>query len=1072
MTPTAEEYPMNAFTSDIALLRAWQHDRSAEAFHILVSRHAALVFNTSRHILRNEADAADVTQECFLSLATTPPHIERSLAGWLHRLATHHALNHLKAAKRRREREVRYAREFPETVHGELDDLMTLVDEAIDALPDDFRLPLIDHFLRQQTHQEVADGLSIPRRTATHRIHRGVEELREILRKKGVAVSGSALVAFLDAQRADAAAVPHALLETLGKQAMAGATTASPGFATPIGWPILKSGWVWAALAAVAVCGWWTASEGIGRTGQVASETAEGARTDVSLDGSISTQTDNNELSTGATQSNVSPPVTASPTPTGAVIAGRVYDAATNAGVPGVEVNVSVAGGARASVTDDRGEYRMENLPTGTAKITVGDVEGFYAVKDRKQEATLKASSVSFVDFGLKAGLFTGVSGTVANESGDPVAGAAVIAWSNAHLGGVGQKQETVSGEDGRFEIAGLEIDAKLFLKGTTSERACASVGPLRLGNEGLAGQQLVLAPLASVSGKVIDKEDRAVSHGVIVRANLKNPARETAVGYLLEGGAFTIEGLAPGAYELTVEHKDMTFTGIVPIAATVELAPGENKRDVVLVTGIPQQIASIERSGGPLRVEDPKDWGILKGVVRDASGGKPIETYSLNVKEFRFGSKRDNTQEIDNEQGKYELAVIEAQSYVLTASAHGFAPETVTIYPENFTPPVTTVDFALRESAIVAGTVVDAAGAPIAGAAVYLNTTPEELFGKLERNPGDTQTDADGNFVLDSLGNGTSRIYVIHPTYAYAWTVVDPSRAASLVPVITLTPGASITGTVLDCGKPVTGQQVFCRYPDARDLGVHMATTDASGTFLVEHVVPGYCETYVSIRTEDIGSSKMASQPLTLSEGQVGEATLQFLDGTARITGSITVNGAMPAGAVNVGIALDRKGASVSRAEVAYQDGRYRITNLPEGPAILSIGVSDLNDVRYTHRLPVRLLTDTEVTQNMDFRGTPFALNVTGIGADQHVDLVIYEGVVVFEDEGSLARLWRNKHLCAAIHLNEDRLIEMSEFPPGPHTLRAELFDHDQGKRRVLATLVYALEIQTDGDNRLHVVF
>ena len=80
---------MYSDATDLALLRAWQHHRDAEAFHTIVRRHAGLVYNTCRHIVRNDADAADVSQECFLKLASTPPVLQHSLTGWLHRVATH-----------------------------------------------------------------------------------------------------------------------------------------------------------------------------------------------------------------------------------------------------------------------------------------------------------------------------------------------------------------------------------------------------------------------------------------------------------------------------------------------------------------------------------------------------------------------------------------------------------------------------------------------------------------------------------------------------------------------------------------------------------------------------------------------------------------------------------------------------------------------------------------------------------------------------------------------------------------------------------------------------------------------
>ena len=79
--------------SDSLLLKRWYERRDAEAFDELVSRHAAMVYATCRRVVGNDADASDVTQECFYVLARGGLRIRRSLAGFLHRLARHRALN-------------------------------------------------------------------------------------------------------------------------------------------------------------------------------------------------------------------------------------------------------------------------------------------------------------------------------------------------------------------------------------------------------------------------------------------------------------------------------------------------------------------------------------------------------------------------------------------------------------------------------------------------------------------------------------------------------------------------------------------------------------------------------------------------------------------------------------------------------------------------------------------------------------------------------------------------------------------------------------------------------------------
>jgi len=207
---------------DTALLERWVARRDAEAFNELVSRYAGLVYATCKRILRNEADAEDVAQECFLTLAQTDTRAATSLAGWLHTVATRRSLNLLKRESRRRRRETIYAEQKPAAQVG-WDDVKDCVDEAVEELPEKLRSVVVAHFLDRRTHNAIANELGITRRAVTNRIHKGVEAIRKSLRRRGVPVGTSALAAMLTTNAVEAA--PATLASALGKIALAGAGT-------------------------------------------------------------------------------------------------------------------------------------------------------------------------------------------------------------------------------------------------------------------------------------------------------------------------------------------------------------------------------------------------------------------------------------------------------------------------------------------------------------------------------------------------------------------------------------------------------------------------------------------------------------------------------------------------------------------------------------------------------------------------------------------------------------------------------------------------------------------------------
>ena len=206
--------------SDLALLARWQDRRDASAFNELVRRHADMVYATCRRVLNDPSDAEDVAQECFVTLVERSPRVQTSLAGWLHRLATHRAIDRLRAEHRRTAREHRFATHAPATTQIVWQDVQAHVDEAIAELPDHLREPVTRYFLGRETQSQIAESLNVSRPAVSQRIARGVGQVRQTLKKKGLPVSTPALTGLLSANTIELA--PHTLTAGLGKLALAG----------------------------------------------------------------------------------------------------------------------------------------------------------------------------------------------------------------------------------------------------------------------------------------------------------------------------------------------------------------------------------------------------------------------------------------------------------------------------------------------------------------------------------------------------------------------------------------------------------------------------------------------------------------------------------------------------------------------------------------------------------------------------------------------------------------------------------------------------------------------------------
>jgi RNA polymerase sigma factor (sigma-70 family) len=214
-------------SSDLGLLARYAKTREAEAFAEVVARHRDMVYRTCCRLLGSRPDAEDAAQECFLQLARSASSVNTSVAGWLHRVAvrTSLALRHKDLVRRRAEREAGTV--TPDREAGPtLEEIKDEVDQAIDKLPDDLRVPLVLHFLQGTPQTAIAEDLGVTQQAVSLRIKKAVERLRRHLGPAGAGLTAAGLAALLGAGSAEAA--PGTLIASLGRIALAGVPPSPP----------------------------------------------------------------------------------------------------------------------------------------------------------------------------------------------------------------------------------------------------------------------------------------------------------------------------------------------------------------------------------------------------------------------------------------------------------------------------------------------------------------------------------------------------------------------------------------------------------------------------------------------------------------------------------------------------------------------------------------------------------------------------------------------------------------------------------------------------------------------------
>lgn len=218
--------------SDLVLLRRFARCRDEEAFREIYQRHAGLVLGTCRRVLGDAARGEEIAQETFFRLMRKPEAVTRSLTGWLHRTATDLAIDALRSDSSRRRREASYA-SIQHQEASTWQELEPFVDEALDELPEELSVLLVEHFLRGRTQHELAVEHKTSTATMCRRIKEGLDALGARLRSKGVVVGGAALVVLMGSHAAEAAT--PALMASLGKMAMvSGPSMAGRGAAASV----------------------------------------------------------------------------------------------------------------------------------------------------------------------------------------------------------------------------------------------------------------------------------------------------------------------------------------------------------------------------------------------------------------------------------------------------------------------------------------------------------------------------------------------------------------------------------------------------------------------------------------------------------------------------------------------------------------------------------------------------------------------------------------------------------------------------------------------------------------------
>jgi RNA polymerase sigma-70 factor (ECF subfamily) len=175
-------------------------------FELLMRRHNQRLYRAARAIVRDESDAEDILQQAYLLAYTHLDQFEAraEFSTWLMRILINVATRRLRTLQRVRavtdtheeatlDQDARLRHPSPDPEHrAYASELHEMLEDAVDGLPDDYRLVFMLRTVEGLSTKETAEAMGIGEESVKTRLHRGRALLRRGLTARlGTAAAGA-----------------------------------------------------------------------------------------------------------------------------------------------------------------------------------------------------------------------------------------------------------------------------------------------------------------------------------------------------------------------------------------------------------------------------------------------------------------------------------------------------------------------------------------------------------------------------------------------------------------------------------------------------------------------------------------------------------------------------------------------------------------------------------------------------------------------------------------------------------------------------------------------------------------
>ena len=164
-------------------------------YSIIVNRYKNKAFSMLKRMLKNEFDAEEVLQDCFLKAFNSLGSFkgEAKFSTWFYRIAYNTALTRLSSKKRKTEAEMSSVEDHfnLESTDGfgeiEKKDVSELIQDTISKLPERYSAIITMFYLNEMSIEEISEVMGMTISNVKVMLHRSRNSLRDLILKNKLA---------------------------------------------------------------------------------------------------------------------------------------------------------------------------------------------------------------------------------------------------------------------------------------------------------------------------------------------------------------------------------------------------------------------------------------------------------------------------------------------------------------------------------------------------------------------------------------------------------------------------------------------------------------------------------------------------------------------------------------------------------------------------------------------------------------------------------------------------------------------------------------------------------------------